>query len=197
MIVWDVLGHQAVLDKRVHNDGVSCLCFCGDDVTLLTGCSDCSTAVWNVDRSELIYDFGLHGDRVTAVAASRDGTMLAAGHFAGSPLIKLWRGRSGAEYRHARGHTLTVWGLAIFEDKRTLASAGGDRTVRLWDMSNGEERFLIEEKAAALSLALSPDERTLAVWVGDGTIRLYCAATPDEVQAAPCWWRRSSSESLD
>jgi WD40 repeat protein len=35
------------------------------------------------------------------------------------------------------GHEQTVYDLAYSPDGKTLASASGDRTVRLWDMSGG------------------------------------------------------------
>jgi WD40 repeat protein len=194
VIVWDVMAERMLFNQKIHAATISCLCFCGDDANLMIGSTDCSLAIWNIDERQMVHDFRQQRDEVTAVAASDDGNILAAGCFAGAPSITLWHGRSWADYSTLQGHTLTVWGLAFFKDNLALVSVGGDRTVRFWDLAQCEERFLIDEKSAALSLALSPDERTLAVWVADGTIRLHRAAHSTEVESSERWRRRAADE---
>ncbi len=59
-----------------------------------------------------------------------------------------------------------------------------------------EQRFTIDGGTSIFeSLAVSPDERTLAAGARDGTIRLYRAASREEVQAVPKWWRLPEGES--
>ena len=85
--------------------------------------------------------------------------------------------------------------MRVFEDNKTLASAGGDRTVRLWDIATREERFVFDGGTCIFEfLAVSPDERTLVAGGRDGTIRLYRAAAAEEVQMEPSWWRLPDDE---
>ena len=62
-----------------------------------------------------------------------------------------------------RGHTNSVQALAYAPDGRTLATAGDDRTVRLWDPATGEQRDVFHDHTdAVLALAFAPDGRLLA-----------------------------------
>jgi WD40 repeat protein len=83
----------------------------------------------------------------------------------------------------------------VFRDGKTLATAGADQTMRLWDIDTSEERFVFDGGTCIFGfLKLSPDGRTLAAGGRDGTIRLYRAASPTEVKAEPGWWRVAEYE---
>src|SRR5262245_45404712 len=76
----------------------------------------------------------------------------------------------GIRLRHGSG----VEGLAFSADGKTLASAGGDGTVRVWDVGTGKERVQIDLRPlklyAGVVLALTPDSKTLAFTSQEQTI---------------------------
>jgi WD40 repeat protein len=61
-----------------------------------------------------------------------------------------------------RGHTSMIWNGALSPDGKTLATAGGDGTVKFWDTAAlpPEEKPVFEEVSSVFDL--SPDGRTLA-----------------------------------
>jgi WD40 repeat protein len=72
--------------------------------------------------------------------------------------------------------------LAIAPDGKTLASAGGDRTVRLWDVEKRKMLAVLQGHEEIIwSLVFAPDGKTLASGSQDTTIRLWDVAGRKEL----------------
>lgn len=77
-----------------------------------------------------------------------------------------------------KGHTSFVEELAFAPDGKLLASTAEDHTVRLWDLSLGQE---VKNLPGGNSVAFSPDGKLLATLTGlENTITVYDAASGEK-----------------
>ena len=100
-----------------------------------------------------------HNDRVTSLAYSPDGTILASGSY--DRTIRLWDMAAKEEIAPMEGHRRLVTSVAFSPDGTTLAS--GSASIRLWDVAAREEIATLEGHSDWVSsVAFSPDGTTLA-----------------------------------
>ena len=82
---------------------------------------------------------------------------------------------SDALYALLRGHTGEVRSVAFSPDKETLATAGLDRTIQIWNLRSRHlaRAPLKGHRDVIYTVSFSPDRQTLASGGGDGTILLW------------------------
>ncbi|MEM7235407.1 MAG: WD40 repeat domain-containing protein, partial [Planctomycetota bacterium] len=155
-VIGDELGRLSASEK-----GAACVAAAGRSRTIV---------VWDIEgqreRSSYVAD-----GQVVAVAASTDGDRVAASVTRQG--VQILNAASGqVEKRLATG---AVWGLAFqSENSDVVATAGQDRSIRLWSVPDEAEIAKIGEHAnAARAVVFSGDGTWLASSSSDGDPRLW------------------------
>jgi predicted nucleic acid-binding Zn-ribbon protein/outer membrane protein assembly factor BamB len=127
--------------------------------------------VRRLDTRELLHALVETSGKVSSVAVSPDGQVLASGCQDGS--VKLWDLKTGQVQRILLGHSLAVNCVAISADGNVLASGSGDKTVRLWNAHTGELlQTLADHAERVAAVAFSPDGKTLVSGSQDETVKV-------------------------
>jgi WD40 repeat protein len=80
-------------------------------------------------------------------------------------------------------HAPYLYALVFAPDGKTLASGGGDDTIRLWDSATGKEiRRFVGHKREICDLAFSPDSQQLASASWDRTVRIWDLQSGEELR---------------
>ena len=172
------------LAARGHGDGQ--LVFSSDGRIIVDAVA---VRAWEVPGRRLLWERSEREDRCTAAMVSPDGKTLFTGHqsgrirkrelatgtvvgdLAGHPEFKAVL-PPGWWAPQPDGHTERVLRLAISPDSRRLISAAFDGTIRIWELSTGQECALLERNMGGMS-----DEFLFPMTISPGSVLL---AAPDQ-----------------
>jgi WD40 repeat protein len=87
-----------------------------------------------------------------------------------------------------RSHTNIVSAIAIDLQGRIFASSSYDGTVRLWQLSTGQQLRVFQHGEPVYCVAISPDSRTIASGGKDRTIKLWNAQTGQHIRTLGGWF---------
>jgi WD40 repeat protein len=182
VVIYDVTGANpsVVARANAHPDPVQSMAWSPDGKTLATGAYR-RVVIWNVESMapEKQITAGLT-DRITAVRFLPDGKQLviADGRIAESGTVRIADTATGAIAASWPAHADTIFDIAVSEDGKTLATAGGDKLVKTWDVATHKETARFEGHAAqVLTLAFDAKSARLVSAGADQQIKVWDVKT--------------------
>lgn len=108
-----------------------------------------------------------HTRALTKIKFNREGDLLFSAAKDETPNV--WYSHNGERLGSFAGHNGTVWTLDMTSDSRTLATGSADNSARLWDVSNGKCKHIIETETAVRGVSFSHGDKYLAL-ITDATM---------------------------
>jgi WD40 repeat protein len=165
----ELLAPHVKMTLKGHKEVVNDMAFILGTCLLVTGLTDKSLRVWDLDTGKQAGEpFLDHDAGVRRIAASPDGRWIVSGADNGSILV--WEAATKETLTELKrvpvsfkGHQGRVWGVVFAPDSKTFASASWDKTVCVWERETGEIVLgPLKVGSAAYSVAYSSDGKKLA-----------------------------------
>jgi WD40 repeat protein len=134
--LWDVTSRQLKAVFSGHTGGVWIAQFAPQAGVVVSAGADATIRVWDIGSRAETRRFTEHRSLIRCVEFSPDGEYLASGDDSGLIIVRKWRS-DGADLELDR-HEGKARQLVFLPDRK-LASSSSDGTVRLWDLSSGEQ----------------------------------------------------------
>src|SRR5271166_2172015 len=170
-----------------HTNAINAVSFSPDGMLLATGSHDTSVKLWDIRTGLELRALTGHTNTITSLLFTHDGLTLVSGSLDGT--IHFWDVRSGAMIRVLH-QAASINCIALSPNGDTVAAAGWDHKVTLWNVPKGEQTGVLEGHSKSVNVvSFSPDGKLLATGSNDFSIKLWDAGsgallrtiTPDTV----------------
>jgi small GTP-binding protein len=168
---------QEPMILKGHTGSVWGVAVTPDGRTVVSGSSDKTLKVWDLETGQCRATFEGHTDTVLDVAITPDGRTVVSG--SDDHTLKVWDIATGQCRVTFEGHTGQVWGVAVTPDGRTVVSDSVDNTLKVWDLETGQCRVTFEGPTGwGHGVAVTPDGRTVVSGsYDDKTLKVWDIAT--------------------
>jgi WD40 repeat protein len=183
MLLWDAVRGGAPLRRfGPHQGPVRCVAFSNDNRYLAAAGDDRAITLWNVADGNTVRTLRGHTGAVRRVAFGPFSWRLVSASV--DRTVKVWS--AGERPFSFPGKSPWVNCVAFSPDGSTVAAAGMNRVVHLWDVNLGVLAGVLRgHTKQILDVAFSPDGRRLASSGSDHTVRIWDARTGKPLRTLP------------
>jgi WD40 repeat protein len=173
--LWDTSTWRERAILVVHTDIIRCVAFSPDGRRLVSSGQDRRVMLWDAVRGVAIRQLSQPGPNPVQLAAfSPDGNTIAIGELSGVPYdVGLIDPETGAIRAKLVGHASGIRAMAFAPGGRTLATAGDDGCIKLWNFGSGKLHRTISDRVGRVkALAFSPNGTQLVFADLDQNLRV-------------------------
>jgi len=174
--IWDARADRRLPLWSVEHDGeATVVAFSPDGKLLATAGKDQKVKFWDTLSASELFTLSVKGRWIVSLAFSSDGQRIAIASVDPPSSTELWDISSRGRLFNLPGQINAV---AFSPDGKLLATAGRDKTAKIWDATTGQNlRTLAGHIDQVRDIAFSPDGTRLVTASADRTARVWDAAT--------------------
>lgn len=169
--IWDPDGTYMSQVFLGHPSAICKLAWSANGKMLASASPDAPVRIWEVASGRTLQVLKNHPGPVPTLTWGANDTRLAS---ASQNSVWVWNVATGQLLQsldHPTGVSDAAWSPT---DKRQLATACGDKTIRIWNPDNAQVVRSNQDHAGGVAfLAWSPDGKYLATGAADNTVRLW------------------------
>jgi len=175
--LWDLQTCRCIRRLEDNSGGITAIAFNSEGSLMAGGGGrDRTVHLWNMQSGKHLKTLRIAQDLaypfyINVITFSPNSQMIAVN--SGATVIEIRDIQANRTLYILRGHHGNVLSLTFSPDGSLLASGSRDHTVRLWDVTTGEQFKMLQVTRGVTSVIFSPDGHMLAYGSEDGTIKLW------------------------
>jgi hypothetical protein len=159
IIYWDLIANTNTVFLKSENK-IRSLAVSPGGRFIVVGTDDGKVIRWNIDDKEKTILFQSDGNKIYTVSFNTSGSRIAFGDKNG--YLRIMDTKTNTVTRTVAAHTAPIMDLDFSPDDRQIATASMDKSMRIWDANNLNNKPIILKEHGdnfILSVSFSPDGR--------------------------------------